>query len=89
MSTKAVTFDGVTHGFLRWGEGGYIDKSHIRYSDYDKILETCRTDPTIQEYTYCEKMFPILMTKYLDKGFVDDATFEALEFPADKEETGK
>ena len=34
-------------------------------------------------------MFPILMDKYLEYGHADDGTFEDLNFPADKDETGK
>ena len=86
MSSKAMTFEGITHGFL---EGGYIDRQHMRYPDFDKLLATCRTDPTKAEYELCERMLPKLVEKYLKDGHVDDDTFEAMGFPADKHKSGK
>ena len=86
MSSKAMTFEGITHGFL---EGGYIDRQHMRYPDFDKLLATCRTDPTKAEYELCEQMLPELVAKYLEKGHVGDDTFELMGFPADKDESGK
>ena len=86
MSSKATTFEGITHGFL---EGGYIDKQYMRYPDFDKILATCGTDPTKEEYELCERMLPSVIEKYLQDGHVDDNTFESMGFPIDKDETGK
>ena len=51
MSTKSCTVDNIQHGFFK---AGYSDKEKARYPDMNKILATCRTDPTIDEYKLCE-----------------------------------
>lgn len=81
-TTKVVTHENSTHGFL---EAGYIDKKSLHYPDFDKILRTCRRDPTIQEHNLCKHFFVNLIKIYSEKGHVTDDIFEKLGFPMDND----
>ena len=54
MSTRAVTSDYIQEGFIT---PGVIDSTHRRYPDFDRILSTCKRDPTIEEYQLCKDTF--------------------------------
>ena len=45
-TTKSVTRNNIIHGFV---ENGMIDFENNRFPDFNKILETCRKDPTVEE----------------------------------------
>ena len=85
MTTKSVTRNNIIHGFV---ENRMIDFENSRFPDFNKILEICRKDPTIEEYKMCETQFPYLLQKYLGDGRVDDATFEELCLTVDLDECG-
>ena len=85
MTSKAVTRDNVIHGFK---ENGMIDSKLFRFPDFDKMLATCRKDPTDSEYQLCIDSFPHLFKIYQEKGHVDDEVFEQLGFPMDRDVDG-
>lgn len=80
VSTKACTHDNVMHGFL---EGGYIEKKKLRFPDFNKILFTCRRDPTLYEYELWKTSFSSIIKLYLQDGHVCDNIFADLGFPMD------
>ena len=86
MTSKAVTRDNITHGFK---ENGMIDNKYLRYPDLNKILATCRRDPTIDEYNNCIEHFPFLYNMYSRDGHVSDDVFEELGFPMDSDRNNK
>lgn len=47
MVTKAATNTNIQHGFL---SNGLIDTKHRRYPDFNRILSTCRRNPTLEQY---------------------------------------
>jgi hypothetical protein len=47
ISTTACSKDNIKHGFV---QAGIIDKEFNRYPVFNKILATCRQQPTIEEY---------------------------------------
>ena len=61
---------------------------NMKYPDFDKILATCWTDPTKEEYLLCNKKFHLLIEKYLEDGHNDDNIFEEMVFPTDRKENG-
>ena len=54
MTAKSVTRDNIIHGVL---ENGMLDSKQFRYPDFDKMLATCRLDPTKDEYKLCVNPF--------------------------------
>ena len=85
MTAKSVTRDNIIHGVL---ENGMLDSKQFRYPDFDKMLATCRRDPTKDEYKLCVDSFPVLFKKYLEYGHVEDELFEQLGFPMDRDVDG-
>ena len=47
MASKEVTRNNIIHGGI---QNGIIDNKMYRYPDFDKMLATCRLDPTVEEY---------------------------------------
>ena len=85
MTAKAVNRDNIIHGIL---ENGMLDSKQFRYPDFNKMLATCRRDPTEDEYKLCVDSFPVLLKEYLEHGHVDDDMFERLGFPMDTDVDG-
>mmetsp|Transcript_4826 Transcript_4826/g.7450 ORF Transcript_4826/g.7450 Transcript_4826/m.7450 type:complete len:135 (-) Transcript_4826:532-936(-) len=75
--TRACTSKGILHGFL---ENGMIDSNTKRYPDYDRMLATCRSDISEQQYNLCLISFPTLLKIILEKGHVPDSVFADLGF---------
>ena len=85
MTAKAITRNSILQGFL---EAGYIDKLKLRYPDLNKIIVTCRRNPTEREYALCIEKFPTLLKMFLEKGYVEDSIFEEMGFPMDQDPEG-
>ena len=85
MTSKAVIQDNVLHGFK---ENGMIDTKLFRFPVFDKMLATCRQDPTDSEYQLCIDSFPHLFKLYQEKGYIDDEVFEQIGFPMDRDVDG-
>ena len=86
MSAQACTIKNINHGFR---ENGMSDGKYYRYPDFNKLLATCRLDPTVEEYELCKLKFSHLLKLYLKDGHVDDKVFEALGFPMDRDVAGE
>ena len=52
-----------------------------RFLDFNKILGTCRKNPTKDEYEMCIQY----CLQYLSNGHVPDEAFEELGFPMDED----
>ena len=65
MASKAVTRNNIIHGGV---QNGMIDNKMFRYPDFDKMLATCRLDPTVEEFQICVDTFSYLFKIYLEKG---------------------
>ena len=85
MTSKVVTQDNVLHGFK---ENGMIDTKLFRFPDFDKMLATCRLDPTDSEYMLCIDSFPYLFKIHQEKGHADDEAIEQLGFLMDQNVDG-
>ena len=66
-----------------------IDKEYKTFPDFEKLLATCRRDPTKEKYNLCIDSFPYLYTKVLDDGHLDDSIFEEVGFPMDINASGQ
>ena len=61
MKTQTITRNNIMHGFK---ENGMIDSKSLTYPNFDKILATCRLDPTTSEYELYKNLFPKLLELY-------------------------
>ncbi len=51
MATKACTIKKIQHGFIK---AGMIDGNNVRFPVFDKIIATCRWNPSVEEYKNIE-----------------------------------
>ena len=78
MTAKAANRNNILHVLL---ENGMIDNKFFRYPEFDKILATCKLDPTNSEYKLCVDSFHHLFKKHFTKGGEVDEEFEWVRFP--------
>ncbi len=83
---NACTKDTVRKGALA---NGMIDDNYARYPDLDKILGTCRTDPSIEQYDLCIEKFEQIYNQYQQHGYADDTFYKDLGFGCDTDLNGK
>ena len=50
------------------------------FPDFDKMLVTCRTNPTKEKYELCVSTFPQLLEYFLKHGHIPDSKFKELGF---------
>lgn len=77
--------DGIMEGFVA---NGFVDSKLQRYPDFDKLLATCRKDPTHDQYNKCIESLPNLYQHVISNGHIPDEIFESLGFPLDRDEDG-
>ena len=65
MTAKAITRNTILQDFLK---PRYIDKLKLRYPDLNKIIGTCRQNPTEREYALCVEKFPTLLKIFWRRG---------------------
>ena len=85
MIENTVTYPNTIHGFQ---VNGMIDKEYKMFPDFEKLLVTCQSDPTKEEYNLCIDSFPDFYTKMLDNGHLDDFIFKEVRFPMDTNASG-
>ena len=51
MATNACTVKNIQHGFI---EAGMIDGDNLRFPVFDRIIATCRRNPSTEEYNNIE-----------------------------------
>ena len=73
LISKTVTRHKSINGCL---ENEMIDSKIFRYPDYNKMLTTCKLDPSESEYKLCVGSFPYFFKIYQEKGHVEDEVFE-------------
>ena len=86
MFSIAVTRKNILHGFH---ENGMIDTKFNKYPDFDKLLATCRTNPSNEMYKLCIDSFDYLFKKCNEFGHIPDEIFEGAGFSVDKDNNGK
>ena len=82
---RSCTANGIRHGFL---ENGMIDSKTNPFPDFDKMLATCRSNITKEQYKLCLTSFPTLMKTFVEKGHIPDSLFASLGFPPDVNPSG-
>jgi hypothetical protein len=70
----------------KYMENGKVVSS--QFPDFDKVLATCKTNPTQDEYELCEGAFFPLLEYSPSHGHLPDSEFEALGFLPDVDTKG-
>ncbi len=84
-ATKVCTVKNIQHGFT---EAGMLDGDNLRFSVYDKILATCRHNPSLAEYENIEKKMPTIIHHSCEFGHVSDDIYDKLGIIQDREKMG-
>ena len=58
IAMKVCTVKNIQHGFT---EAGMFDGNNLHFLVYDKILATCRWNPSLAEYENIEKNMPTIL----------------------------
>eukprot|EP00957_Ditylum_brightwellii_P169188 12878039-Ditylum_brightwellii.AAC.1 len=85
MATRAATQSNIQIGFT---SNGIIDNEFKRNPDFNKMLATCRRNPTKEEYEKCINSFPYLFSEFESRGHADDNFFENLSLKVDVDING-
>ena len=82
IATTACSKDNIKHGFI---QAGIINKEFNRYPVFNKILATCRQQPTIEEYRKVVEKFPDFLDIMNEKGHIDEDHFDVSGIRMDKD----
>ena len=86
IATRACSKDNIKHGFI---QAGIIDEDLNRYPVFNKILATCRQQPTLEEYHTVLETFPEFI-EIMDKfGHIDEEQFDVRGIKMDKDINGQ
>ena len=85
VATKACTKSNIQHGFI---EAGIIDEVNHRYPVFDKMLATCRRNPTVEEYESAKSNFPDFVNAVEERGIIPEELYEMHGIDVDKDAHG-
>ncbi len=68
---------------------GMIDGGNHRFPVYDKILATCRWNPSIAEYENIEKNMTIILHHSCEFGHISDEMYDQIEILQDRDKMGR
>ncbi len=86
MATKACTVKNIPHGFI---EAGMIDGDNLRFPVFNKILATCRQNPSIEEYKNMERnMDRSLIYESCELGHISEDIYDAVNIVRDRDSMG-
>ena len=86
ISTTACSKDNIKHGFI---QAGIIDKEFNRYPVFNKILATCRQQPTLEEYKTVVESFADFLDIVNEKGHIDEDQYDIRGIRMDKDINGQ
>jgi hypothetical protein len=85
IATKVCTVKNIEHGFT---EAGMLDGDNLCFPVYDKILATCRRNPSLAEYENIEKNMPTILRHSCEFGHVSDDIYDKLGIIRDHDKMG-
>jgi hypothetical protein len=86
IATTACSKDNIKQGFI---QAGIIDKEFNRYPVFNKILATCRQQPTFEEYRTVVETFPDFLDIMNEKGHIEEEHFDICGIRMDKDINGQ
>ncbi len=85
MATKACTVKNIQHGFI---EAGIIDAENFWYPVFDKIIGTCRWNPSVEEYKNTENNMNTIIHESCEFGHISEEVYDRLNIVRDRDSTG-
>ncbi len=86
IATKVCTVKNIQHGFT---EAGMLDGDNHRLPVYDKILVTCRRNPSLAEYENIKKNMPTILHHSCEFGHISDDIYDKLGIQQDHDKMGR
>ena len=86
MTTIACTVKNIQHGFI---QAGIIDGDNLHFPVFNKILATCRRNPSIEEYKNIERNMDKIMCESCEFGQISEDIYEALDIVRDRDSMGR
>ncbi len=75
IATKACTVKNIQHSFI---EAGMIDANNLRFPVFDKILATCRRNPSMGEYKNIENHMDTIIHESCEYGHISEHVYDRL-----------
>jgi hypothetical protein len=66
-----------------------IDGNNLRFPVYDKIIATCRRNPSLEEYENIEKNMPMILNHSFEFGHISDDIYDKLGIMQDHDKMGR
>jgi hypothetical protein len=85
MATKACKVKNIQHGFIK---AGMIDDENLRYPVLDKIIATCRRNPSVEEYKNIENNMNTIIHESCEFGHISKEVYDCLNIVRDRDSMG-
>jgi len=87
IATKACTVKNIQHGFI---EAGMIDANNLcSFTVFDKILATCRWNPSMDEYKNIENHMDTIIHESCEYGHISEHIYDCLNIVRDRDSLGR
>jgi hypothetical protein len=84
-ATKACTVKHIQHRFIK---AGMIDAENLRYPVFDKIIATCRWNPSVEEYKNIENNMNTIIHKSCEFGHISKEVYDRLNIVRERDKMG-
>jgi hypothetical protein len=85
IATKACMVKNIQHGFI---EAGMIDAENLRYPVFDKIIATCRRNPSVEEYKNIENNMNTIIHESCEFGHISEEVYDRPNIVRDRDSMG-
>jgi hypothetical protein len=82
MATKACTVKNIQHGFI---EAGMVDAENLWYPVFDKIIATCRRNPSVEEYKNIENIMNTIIHESCEFEHISEEVYDHLNIVRDRD----
>jgi hypothetical protein len=86
MVTEACTVKNIQHGFV---EKGMINDDNLRYPVFDKMIATCRRNPSVEEYKNIENNMSTIIYESCEFGHISEDVYDHLNVMRDRDSMGR
>ena len=86
MAMKACTVKNIQQGFI---EAGMIDVDNLRFPVFDRIIATCRRNPSTEEYNNIENNMNMIIHESCEFGQISEEVFNRIGIPRDRDSMGR
>jgi hypothetical protein len=85
MATKACTIKNIQHEFIM---AGMIDDNNLHFPVVNKIIATCRCNPSVEEYKNIENNINTIIHESCDFGHISKEVYNGLNIVRDRDSMG-